>query len=182
MRRRLPPLLAVALLASGVSAQRVSPTVAAGVVLPRGSLAERFRPGPRLGGGIALGAPTSRWQGRLVAEYWFLPPGAPRPPVALPQAALHVTQVLLVASVGATAGRVRPRLSVGLGKAHPSQRGRPNPYGAVWAAAAGTSVSVPLGDRRILTVEAHLHALLSDYAVAEYTFATAVPLGLRLEF
>ena len=185
-RMRVSSLLllsATVLLAPQARGQAVTPTVAVGAVVPRGSLGERYRSGMLVGGGVAFGAPTSSWQFRLMGEYWRLPAASPAPRYALPRpTTLHVLQGLALARVGTRTGRVRPSASLGLGKASAFDRGHRNPYGLVWTAAAGAGVSVALADRRTISLETRLHTILSDYAVEEYTFPTAVPIMIRVEF
>ena len=170
------------LLAAPARAQTLAPTGAVGVLVPRGSLGERFRPGGVVGGGVVVSPRGRAWQLQFLGEYWRLPAAAPTPPVTLPRPTLHVTQWLLLSRIGATTGRVRPGVVVGLGQAYLHQRGRTNPYGLVWTATAGAGLTLPLDAGRLVALETRLHAILSDYAVEEYSFATALPIQLRVEF
>lgn len=162
------------------SAQATTPSIALGIVAPRGQLSTQFATGALLRGGYEFGNPrTQRTRVRLDAEVSWLP----RRDAATATGDLRIVSGIVSLVESASSARaVAPYGLLGIAVERMSISGTRNPYGTTFGVRAAFGVRWRVRDRS-LAAELAPHLALTEFATGrEYAPSLRVPLTIALLF
>lgn len=155
-------LLAAVAAVAPLGAQRLTPTVSAGVAVPTGDYGRLRGPGPLVRAGALVGGPARRVRLRADLEAaWLRDPGGGAAFGTLDGTA-RVVSALVSVLAGPRGGRVAPYAVAGAGLQWLRIDGAENPYGTVPGARAGLGVRARLG-RTEWRAEVTPHLVASDH-------------------
>ncbi|MCC6243251.1 MAG: hypothetical protein IT353_10440 [Gemmatimonadaceae bacterium] len=163
-----------------MSAQTTTPSLALGIVAPRGQLGTKFATGAMLRGGYEFGNPrTQRTRVRLDAEVSWLT----RRNAATATGDLRiVTGVASLVESASSLRTVAPYGLLGVAVERMSVAGTTNPYGTTFGLRAALGVRWRLRGRT-LVAEVAPHVALTDFATGgEYSPSVRVPLSFAVSF